>query len=504
MKFRKLSFKKAKKLKLPQEAKKQAAPPRMNEKKLRQTFKDCSDVIFSSLQFNEQEIVLVYCAGMINTDMLYKTVPKRLEEFFKSHQGSLDKDALHFLKLPSLTAVGNGEKAEEEIFSGKLLLIFKETDEVYSVNIADRPQRNPEEGTMEISVKGPRDNFIEDISVNQALIRKRLRTTSLVSEDFEVGTRTKTKIALLYIKDLANPGMIEEIRDKLQALDVDGVFSGAQLEELISDKPYSFFPRHSYTGRPDFTVESLLKGRFILLIDGVAYASIAPVNLFFLLKAAEDSETHYFYNAFERLIRSMGVSVAAFLPGFWVALTSFHQNQLPFTFLATVVESRRGVPFPTALEAILMLILFEVFREAGLRLPLTVGQTLSVIGGLIIGDAAIRAGLTSPAMLVVIAASTIATFTLVNQTLVGVISLLRFFVIALSALLGFFGFFCSVFIIGVSAARAHSFGVPYLQIAQRLSFRNALKAVLRIPFQKDNTRPSAIHPRDDDSQGGPS
>lgn len=467
-------------------------------------FEQCSDVVFSTLQFGNHEVTLVYCVGLISNDMLHKTVPLRLAEFFRNPLEETINNSIHLLQLPSLQVIENIEKAEKEVFSGKLLLIFNKSDIVYSVDISDRPQRNPEETSIEVSIKGPRDNFIEDIVVNQALIRKRLRTTSLICEPFEVGKRTKTKVSLLFMKDIADPTIITQIRTKIMHLDLDGLHSGTQLGELINNNPYSIFPRHTYTGRPDFAVQSLLNGRFVVLIDGVSYAYLAPINLFFLLKSSEDIEANYFYGAFERLIRVVGISVAVFLPAFWVALTTFHQNQIPFSLLATVIESRKGVPLPSSLEAILMLLLFEVFREAGLRLPLAVGQTLSVIGGLIIGDAAIRAGLTSPAMLVVIAGSTVATFTLVNQTLAGIVSLFRILIILLVSLLGFFGFFVSVFILGTMVARINSFGVPYLHIALNLSMKNVLKAIIKIPEQKVTKRPSSLNPNDSTKKGGPS
>ena len=317
-----------------------------------------------------------------------------------------------------------------------------------------------------------------------ALIRKRLRTNTLMSETFELGKRTKTKVAILYIEDIANKEIFQQIKGKLLDTETDGVFSGTQLEELLNDNAYSLFPRHAYTGRPDFAVETLLNGRFVLLIDGVAYAYITPINLFYLLKSAEDKETTFIYTSFERMMRIAGLFIAAFLPGLWVALTAFHQNQLPLTFLATVVESRRGVPLPTSLEAILMLLIFEIFREAGMRLPMAIGQTLSVIGGLIIGDAAIRAGLTSPAMLVVVAGSTIATFTLINQSLIGTVSLIRFFVIILVSFFGFFGFFVSIFFVGIYMAKIRTFGIPYLDFAENMYLGNFLKSTSRLPEQK--------------------
>ncbi|WP_203362099.1 spore germination protein [Bacillus sp. REN10] len=495
-----MKFKKSQKL--DELIKKKPATSTFNEQTLRDTFKHCSDVTFSNLQFHKESVTLVYCTGLVSTDMLYKTVPKKLESFLQNPPNEFTEEALQALQLPTLQMINSSEKAETEIFLGKLLLIFCSGTVIYSVDVSDRPQRSTEDSNMEISIKGPRDNFIEDITVNHALIRKRLRTTSLRSEQFEVGTRSKTKISLLYIEDIVGEQVLNDIKAKISSIDIDSLYSGTQLEELMNDDhAFAFFPRHSYTGRPDFAVQSLLSGRFIILIDGVAFAYITPVNLFFLLKTAEDSESSYIYNSFERLMRVLGISTATFLPGFWVALTAFHQNQIPFTLLATVIESRRGVPLPTAAEAFLMLILFEVFREAGMRLPLAIGQTLSVIGGLIIGDAAIRAGLTSPAMLVVIAASTIATFTLVNQSLVGTVSLIRFGVIIVVAFFGLFGFFVSLFFIGTYIAKFHSFGVPYLQIASKMSFKNTLKAVLKLPAKLDNKRPNATNPRDATKQG---
>ncbi|MEC1770213.1 spore germination protein [Schinkia azotoformans] len=503
MRFKRYSTKNKMKIKETPNEKNKKEMPIINEQKLKETFEQCSDVVFSTLQFNQHDVTLIYCLGLIDNEIFYKTILLRLEEYFKSSD-ELNNNLANKLQLPSLRSVESLEKAENEIFSGKLLMYFKAINMLYSVNISNKPQRKPEETSLEISFKGPRDNFIEDIIVNHALIRKRLPTTSFISEQFKIGKRTKTKVFLLYMKDIANQNILKQIRSKMNDIDIDGLYSGAQLGELLNENPYAIFPRYSYTGRPDFAVQALLSGRFVILIDGVAYAILTPVTLFFLLKTAEDSETNYFYNAFERIIRVIALSAAILLPGFWVALTTFHQNQIPFTLLATIIEARKGVPLPTAMEAFLMLSLFEVFREAGMRLPLSIGQTFSVIGGLIIGDAAIRAGLTSPAMLVIIAGSTIATFTLVNQALIGIASLMRFLTVIIASLFGFLGLFASIYLFGIIIARIQSFDVPYLQVASRLSLKNAIKAFLKMPTQINTKRPSAVKPNDETNQGGSS
>lgn len=478
---------------------------RIDEQSLKHLFGKCEDIKFEPFHFKEHKVLLVYCTGLVSTEMLYNVVPRRLEMFFSQLDKELKKEEVkERLHLPSISLVEDEEQAVSEIFSGKLFIVFGTEDYVFSVDISDRPQRSPEETKNEVTILGPKDNFIEDITVNMALVRKRLRTSTLLSKSLTIGKRSKTKVSVLYMEDISDKEILHEIMEKLESIDIEGIFSGTQLEELINDEPYAFFPRHAYTGRPDFAVQSLLNGRFIILIDGVSYAYITPINLFYLLKSSEDKENTYIYSSFERIIRIVGLSIAAFLPGFWVAMTSFHQNQLPITLLATVVEARRGVPFPTSLEAILMLLLFELFREAGLRLPTAVGQTLSVIGGLIIGDAAIRAGLTSPAMLVIIAGSTIATFTLANQALIGTISLIRFFVILSVSLLGFFGFFLSIFLVFIYIANIRTFGVPYFGLVTRIEFKNIIKSIFRLPEKKNSIRPSTLNPQDSTRQEGES
>ena len=382
-----------------------------------------------------------------------------------------------------------------DIYCGKLLIFFDECHYLFSTNISHRPQRTPEETATEITIKGPRDNLIEDISVNVALIRKRLRTNSLHIKKFQVGKRSLTEVALLYIDDIASPDMVKDVSKKIRNIDVDGIYSGNQFMELI-EKSSPFFPRHHYTGRPDFAVQCLLKGRMIIMIDGVAYASIIPISSFLLLKSAEDIENISAFASLERVLRIVGVFGATLLPGFWVAITTYHQDQLPLILLATVVESRRGIPLPTALEAIIMLLLFELFKEAGLRMPSSAGGTLSVLGALIIGDAAIRAGLTSPAMLVIVAGSSIATFTLVNHSLIGAISVARLACILLSSMLGLFGFLFTVHFLIISVCNIRSLGLPFFGITANLSLKNLFQSILRLPSKVDTSRISPIISKD--------
>ena len=462
----------------------------LNLQTLKNLFSKSDDIQFENYVFHKQQVTFITCDAMVDKKMLQQVIIERIQNFLEN-----EENHVHHLHLPQLTKITNKTDAISKVYSGFVLIYFSKTGELYASDITDRPNRQPEETKTEVPVKGPRDNFIEDLSVNIALVRKRLPTNSLCVETFHIGRRTKTKVAVLYFDDIAKPEILKGIREKLNKIDVDIVFSGNILMEHV-DKNSRLFPRHDYTGRPDLAIQSLVRGRILILVDGVAYGVVTPVSLFQLFKTAEDNEYPSIYSTFERLLRVFGVFVSALLPAFWLALITYHQNQLPLLLLATVFQSNTGLPFPSVIEMLIMLILFEMFREAGLRLPESIGGTLSVVGGLIIGDAAIRSGVTSPAMIVVIAVSTVATFTLLNQSLVAAVSVIRFISIIVTSLLGLFGFFMVFYFTLLYVANIRVFGVPYLNISANLSIDNVNKTLFR-PLQKFyKTRPVEVATND--------
>lgn len=470
----------------------------ITEESIRKLFENNPDVVLQTFEFDENTVTFVTCEGLVDAEVINTVIFERFVLFFNKKKNKLlsEDDIKKSLYVPGLQRINSKKKMIAEVFAGRLIVLFHKEQFLFSIDIAKRPQRNPEETSTEVSIKGPRDDFIEDLVTNIALIRKRLRTNSLAIKKYEIGTRSQTQVAVLYLDDVVNKEIIQEIDHSLNRIDLDGIYSGTQLKELLQDKTYTFYPIFHYSGRPDFAVNSLLNGRFLILVDGVQYVIIGPVNLAFLLKTAEDTENIYLFNSFERVIRLVGLVIAIFLPGFWLALSTYHQNQIPIVFLGTIIEARKGVPLPAPVEALFMLLLFEFFREAGLRLPIAIGSTLSVVGGLIIGDAAIRAGLASPLMIVLIATSFVATYTLVSMSLHGIVSILRIFVMILSSFFGLFGFFISLFLIVLYAANIQTFGVPYLTVPSNFDYKQLLKAIFRIPERKYISRPSMMGPKD--------
>lgn len=451
-----------------------------SENDIRKAYESSADVQRLTRSLGEiGEVVLIYCEGMSDAKELSKVVFPALDVLATMERGVSVKETLDaFFETQE---VKSQEQFDNRLFNGGLILWFTEQSVILSHNMEDIPKRQPSESVTEISLKGPRDGFTEELSTNVALIRKRLQTSQLHNETFTIGEQTRTLVSLLYLDHIAKPELVQEARNRLNRVRLNALLSSAQLEDELGDSRYSLFPLIDYIGRPDFASQSLLRGRLLILVNGSPMVLIAPSNLTAQLKSPEDLHLPYYFVAFERVLRMIGLFIAIFMPGFWIALSSFNMDQIPFQLLATITNSRTGLPFSSAMEAILMLGLFELFREAGIRLPKAVGQTIAVVGGLIVGDAAIRAGLTSPTLLVVSAVTAVATFTLVNQTLSGCVSVLRIFVLVCSSILGMYGFFMGMFCIVAYMASLSSFGLGYLEPVAPVSFKGLLKGLLAVP-----------------------
>lgn len=468
---------------------------------LQHLFQKSEDVRFQTYEFQLSKVILITCEAMIDKYLLNEVIVPRLQALCDHKEEPLNPSTItKQLHLPDLQETENLDDAVTNVFNGFVLIYIEELQLLLSSNIESKPNRSPEESSLENTIKGPRDNFIEDLAVNIALIRKRALTNSLCVEKLTIGKRSKTQVAILYFQDIADLEKLKILKQQLEAIQTDILLSGELLLERLDSHSY-FIPINNTTGRPDYALQSLVSGRFIILVDGLAYAVITPTNLLMLLKTGEDNEYPMLASSVERILRLGSLIIALLLPAFWLALTTFHQEQLPFQLLATVVQSNTGLPLPSGLEMLIMIVMFELFREASLRLPSVLGGSISVVGGLIIGDAAIRAGVTSPAMIVVIAASTIATYTLVNQSLVTSVSILRIVLILTTSFLGLYGFFLSIYLVLIYLSNIRVYGVPYLNITADLSWKNISKSLFRLPPSSYKERPSMLNPQDKTKEG---
>ncbi|RAI88146.1 GerA spore germination protein [Paenibacillus pabuli] len=460
-------------------------------------FNPCADVViqtFPAKDETDMSVIMIYCDGLVDGKQINQFIIPRLEQHSLFIEEEHPKEL--GLTLNPIEDLTDTENLNLLIFSGQLLLIFGNGDQSCSLDIASIPGRTPEESAIESSIKGPRDGFTEELSVNIGLVRKRMKTSSMCYEKYVKGGRTQTSIGLLYVKDIINPDILKEARKNLDQIEIDGLLGTSIMERAIMGGIRSIFPLTDNTERPDYVVDSLLNGRFAVLIEGSPVAIIAPTTLFNQLKSPEDESTPFFIVTFERILRISGLLIACFFPAFYIGLTSFNVEQIPLPLLATISGTRMGLPMPVTLEAFVMIFMFELFNEAGRRLPRALGQTVSVVGGLIIGDAAIRAGITSPTIIVTVAISVISSYILVNTVLSGATAQVRIGMLVISSILGLFGFIIGLLGLLVHLVSLECYGVSYLSPVSPYIPGDFTQAVSMPPSMKRTKRPAVLHTQD--------
>lgn len=472
-----------------------------DEHTLRRWFQHSNDVYIFNHSFGTPPAIVsgifIYCCGMVKSKDINDIVMPEISQIFDRtlflRREDMNRAAsLQWASVDFMRDQPDQAQLSSLVYEGQLLFCLPSLQAIWSVDVAHLPHRSPQESSTEVSIRGPKDGFIEHITTNIALIRKRLRTNTLACEFYILGTRTLTKTALLYISDIANVDLIKDIKEKLGGIHVEQLISTGNLEELLAPGPVTLFPSTHYTGRPDFAADCLLNGRFVILVDGNPTAIIAPVNLFLLMKSPEDVYFPFMSANIGRILRFLGLLITIFLPSFYIAFTTFHSDQVPFSLLATIAMGRHGLPMESAIEMFFIMCLMELFREAGVRLPSSIGQTLTVVGGLIIGDASIRAGLVSPLMIVITAITVVSGATLVNQSLTSTTILLRFASFIMGAVLGMYGFILSVILFVLYLSNVQSFGVPYLAPFAPLNIKDLFGALFRLPFAWRKRRPAHL------------
>ena len=354
------------------------------------------------------------------------------------------------------------------------------------------PKMGITESDTEKVVRGSNESFTESEKANTALIRKRIRNTGLKVKEFQLGVRSFTNVAIVYIEELADPGLVKEVHRRLTEYEIDGVLDSGVLEQLAEESWYSPFPQFHSTRRPDRAAMSVLEGKVVVLVDNSPVALLLPADINSFLKTTDDYYNRFYMATFARLIRYAAAFFSLTLPGLYLAMTNFHTQILPTPLLLSFWEARIGVPFPAALEVLLMELSFELLREAGVRLPGAMGNAIGIVGGLIIGQAAVDANLVSPIVVIVVAFTALCSFAIPNEEFAFSFRILKFLLIALSAWLGFFGFLIGVFAILVHVAGLKSFDTPYLTPyvgAQLNEYQDEKDSIVRFPLRMLWKRP---------------
>lgn len=397
-------------------------------------------------------------------------------------------------KIAEVHGVTTYGDAVGQILSGRVLLLVDGTPGALAVEARGYPTRGISRPEVESVVRGPHEAFIEDVEVNISLLRRRLRDPRLAFEPLTLGRLSKTPVRLCYIRGLTNRGLVAEARRRLRDVSAPAIGDSEKIQEFIEDDPYSLFPQVLFTERPDVVAASLAEGRFAILVDGTSNALIAPVTLWSMLQTPEDYTSRFWVASFLRLLRILNLATAMTAPAVYIALTAFHQQMVPEPLLFTIMHARHGIPFPAVVEAFLLEIAFEILREASLRLPQKLGTSLGVVGALIIGQAAVFAGLVSWPMVVVIAITAIANFALPRWELALMVRLVRFVEMLAAALFGLPGMVTVTAGVIVHLVSLRSFGVPYLFPVAPLDLTGLQDVLARMPHWVPRRRPRLLAP----------
>ena len=456
---------------------------------IKQQFEGAADFAYRKLEITSTcDAVIMFLNGLVDLHRMESHVIDPLLRQNAEAKPTFD----HVKAVLSSAEMMEGETFEqvmEQILDGGTVLLINGCQKALFISEQSWEQRSVEEPLTEAVVLGPREGFTENIQTNVSLIRRRLKTVKLKFEYMKIGKLSQTKVAITYLDTIAQNSIVEEVRSRLNQINMDAIEDSGYILELIEDHPYSVFPQIVQTERPDRLVGNLLEGRIGILVENTPFVLIVPVTFFQMMNSPEDYYGRFIMTSFIRFIRYLFLLIALMFPAIYIAVTTFHHELLPTNLLFSVASSREKVPFPAVVEVLLMEITFEALREAGLRLPRPIGSTVSIVGALVIGQAAVEAGIVSAPLVIVVATTGIASFMFPNYAFTGAIRLLRFIMMFLAANLGFYGILLGVFFILAHLVQLRSFGVPYLAPIAPFKFNNLKDIVIRAPWWKMNERP---------------
>ncbi|HHW32396.1 MAG TPA: spore germination protein [Clostridiaceae bacterium] len=360
--------------------------------------------------------------------------------------------------------------------------------------------RGVDRPNTELVIRGPQEGFTELLRVNTALLRKILKDSDLIAESINIGLRSQTSCAMMYIKDIANDGLVDEVRKRLKSIKTDYIFDSGELEQYIEDSAFFPMPQVIATERPDRVASLLAEGRVAIIVDGSPFVLVVPATFATLLHSPEDIYSRFPYGNFHKIIRLLAIFLSIFLPGLYIAITNYHQEMIPTDLLLAIAASREKVPFPSVLEILIMEISFELIREAGIRIPGPIGPTLGIIGALILGQAAVAANIVSPILIIIVAVTGIGSFGVPNFSSAFSFRITRFFYIILGSMAGFLGITVGLFIHFIWLVSFNSFGIPFMVPFAPRTVKTSHESFTRRPVWKQERRPDYLNPKDIYSQ----
>ncbi|GBF77142.1 spore germination protein [Paenibacillus sp. 598K] len=461
-----------------------------------------SDVAFRSFTMTHvgTRAVLILVDGMQNDRLLNL---QTMEYLMFEATPELLNSAHHGLpKLPfcNLFASPGVDNFARSVLFGHVGLLVEGLPHGLLIELPDGMNRQVSEPVSEALLRGPRVGFTEVLSENTSLLRRQGFSEQLEMKSYCVGTRLKKDLVVAYIKDIVNPDLLQEVEKRVSRMNIDFAAESGYVEQLIEDDVLSPFQQLQNTERPDRVIHALLEGRVAILLDGTPFALIAPVTFSMLLQSPEDYYERWLPSSLLRLMRFGAAFLALMAPAFYISFISFHPGLIPTELAITIIETRQGVPFPSLIEVLILEVSIEILREAGIRLPKPIGPAMGIVGGLIIGDAAVQAGIVSPFLVIVVAVTAISSFSIPSYSAGITLRMLRFAGMLFAAFLGILGTILFFLLLCSHLSKLKSFGVPYLTPATPFRLRDWKDFLIRAPLTAMKRRPAMMKPQDDRRQ----
>lgn len=457
---------------------------------LRALYAQCSDVVFRPFQIGgTMAACLIHMEGLSNVDEMDASLLSPLMDDRAANYSDIHELLNKKVSVAKVNAVHTIGDCMLHLSLGNPVLLVENSSAGFSFGLAKREMRAIDEPPAEPVIRGPREGFTESLEVNRSLIRRRLRSPRFKTIPMRIGRYTETEVLIGYIEGVAEQTLIEEVKRRLERIDIDGILESGYIEDLIEDMPSSPFPQILTTERPDVAVANLLEGRVIIIVDGTPFLLIAPTTFFSMLQSGEDYYQRFLISTAIRWLRYAFLGISLTLPSLYVAVLTFHQEMIPTSLFLSMASSREQVPFPALIEALIMEITFEALREAGVRLPKQVGSAVSIVGALVIGQAAVQAGIVSAPMVMVVAITGIASFTIPRYSAGIALRMLRFPMIFIAGSFGLMGVVMGILFVMIHLSGLRSFGVPYLSPLAPLKGRDLKDVLFKAPLWMLNTRP---------------
>ena len=475
-----------------------------NLQKIKETLGTSSDIIIREIRIGKEGSLkagIIYTDGLTDTPSLQNFILETLMLDIKGielqKRVSPEQNLISVLKDFAMTVGEIKDLSDFDtlfigLLSGDTIILIDGYAQGLYISNKQWVERGVTEPTSQTVVRGPREGFSENIRVNTALVRRKLKDPNLWMESKIIGKRTKTNIAMMFINGVANEKIVEEVRLRLDRIDIDGILESGNIEELIQDAPYSPFPTIFNTERPDIVAAALLEGRIAILVDGTPFVLVVPALFVQFFQSSEDYYQRADIASLIRLLRFFSFAIALLAPALFIAVTTFHHAMLPPSLLISLTAQREGVPFPAFVEAIIMEVTFEILREAGVRMPRSIGSAMSIVGAFVIGTAAVEAGIISAMMVIVVSITAISSFVAPTYDIAIAVRMLRFGFMAIAASFGLFGITIGLIALILHLCSLRSFGVPYMSPLAPFNVSDQKDTFIRLPRWKMLTRPRLI------------